>query len=207
MPIGDDDEIWYASYGSNCLEARFAVYLTGGRAEGATYDERGARDPRLPRASAPHWFDADVRFLGDAAKWGGGGVAFLGHEPGGPAPGRRYLITKGQFDDVAAQESRRPTVSLPVDELEIGVVRPIGDGFYDGLLALPPVDGVPVVTFTSPEPEVRLASNPPSSAYLGTIYRGLLEVHDATPDQLAADLHRAPGVAGGWTPETIAALA
>lgn len=202
-----DDEVWYASYGSNCLAARFATYLTGGRPEGADRGERGARDPRPPRASASYWFDADVRFLGDAPKWGGGGIAFLDHGRGGPTPGRRYLITRGQFEDLAAQESRRATVELPLDDLEVGVVHPLGPGRYDGLLALPPVDGTPVITFTSPQPEVALATNPPSAAYLSTIVRGLIEVHDTPLAELVACLHRSPGVATGWSPGEIAALA
>lgn len=206
MPLHDDDEIWYASYGSNCSADRFAAYLTGGRADGATRAERGARNPSLPRAVAPIWFDADVRFLGDAAKWGGGGVAFLSHEPGGRAPGTRYLITKGQFDDVAAQESRRDTVSTPLHEFEIGVVQPIGTGFYDGLLMLAPIDGTPVITFTSPGPEVALDPNPPSAAYLGTILRGLATVHHGGIDDVVDHLRRDAALAAGWTREAMLEL-
>ncbi|MEM7139947.1 MAG: histone deacetylase [Actinomycetota bacterium] len=206
-PLEDDELVWYASYGSNCLGERFAAYLTGGRAPGASTDERGARDPSPPLASAAMWFPRPARFAGDSAKWGSGGVAFLDHAGDGSAPGRRYLVTKGQFDDVTAQENRRETVPLPLHDLEIGEVRVIGEGFYGGLLALAPVDGIPVVTFTSPHPIVPRPVNPPSAAYLGTIIRGLLQVHDVPADELGAALHRCPGVADGWTPETIAALA
>jgi len=203
--LSDDDPVWYASYGSNCLSARFATYLTGGTAEGATRPERGARDPTPAVRSEPFWLPSTVRFLGDAAKWGGGGVAFLDHGDSGSAPGRRFLITKGQFDDVAAQESRRDTVELPIDSLEPGVVMSIGGGFYDGILALEPVEGVPVVTFTSPHPLVDLPINSPSAAYLGTIVRGLQEVHPDF-DNVVAALHRSPGVATGWTMQQVAAL-
>ncbi|MDW3220576.1 MAG: hypothetical protein R8F63_18365 [Acidimicrobiales bacterium] len=206
MPFHDDDPIWYASYGSNCSAERFTMYLTGGRAAGATRDERGARNPAPPRSIEPIWFDSDVRFLGNAAKWGGGGVAYLSHEPGGRAPGTRYLITKGQFDDVAAQESRRDTVATPLHECEIGVVHPIGNGFYDGLLVLEPIDGTPVVTFTSPEPHVPLQPNPPSAAYLGTILRGLVAVHDGDRDTIVDHLRHDRALAAGWTREAMLAL-
>jgi len=207
VALTEDDPIWYASYGSNCLAARFEAYLNGGQASGATRAERGARNPNPPVTSAAFWFPSTVRFLGDSAKWGGGGVAFLDHGQKGSAPGRRYLITKGQFDDVAAQESRRDAVALPIDALVPGIVTPIGDGFYDGILALEPHDGVPVVTFTSPRPEVGIPSNPPSAAYLGTILRGLCEVHEGSVRELAGALRDSPGVAAGWTLEQIIDLA
>lgn len=202
-----DDLIWYASYGSNCLSARFATYLTGGVAEGATKAERGARNPSPPVRSEACWFPNGTRFLGDAGKWGGGGVAFLDHESGGRAPGRRYLITRGQFEDVAAQESRRDVAPIPIEDLVPGVVLPVGEGFYDGLLRFDDVAGVPVVTFTSPRPLRSRSANPPSAAYIGTILRGLLEVHSTHVDELVDALLDAPGVAAGWGPAELAALA
>jgi hypothetical protein len=207
VTLGDDDPIWYASYGSNCLWARFNAYLTGGQTEGATRPEAGARDQRPPARSEAFVFPGTVRFLGDSAKWGGGGVAFLDNETPGAAPGRRYLITKGQFDDVAAQESRRAGQAIALDDLIPGTVKAIGTGFYDGILALTPEDGIPVVTFTAPGAISQRPTNPPSAAYLGTILRGLLEVHTAPVDQLADALLAAPGVAKGWSAAEIASLA
>ncbi|MEQ8841760.1 MAG: hypothetical protein RIB98_12345 [Acidimicrobiales bacterium] len=207
MSPNDDEPIWYVAYGSNCRRERFEAYLTGGRADGATRQENGARDPRPPARSEPFWFPHGVRFVGNSAKWGGGGVAFLDHEPGGRAPGRRYLITRGQFDDVAAQESRRAATPMPVDQLVAGSVTALGDGFYDGLLAFPPIDGIPVVTFTSPRPPTSRPPNPPSAPYLGTILRGLLEVHDEPVESLVAALMAAPGIAAGWTTAEVVALA
>lgn len=206
MALSDDDPIWYASYGSNCRAARFEAYLTGGLADGATRPERGARDPRPPARSEACWFPTGVRFLGDSAKWGGGGVAFLDHTGGVPAPGRRYLVTKGQFDDVVAQENRRETTRLPIEELEPGRVTTIGDGAYDGLLRLDPIDDIPVATFTSPVPWADRPTNPPSAAYIGTILRGLLEIHDRGVEELVGALLAAPGVADGWTAPELARL-
>ena len=206
MGLTDDDPIWYAAYGSNCRAARFATYLTGGRAPGSTRDKRGARDPTPPRRSAACWFPSGVRFLGHSAKWGGGGVAFLDHAGGPPAPGRRYLVTKSQFDDIVAQESGRDVRAVPVDRLAPGVVTAIGDGPYDGILPLDPIDGVPVVTFTSPEPWTTRPTSPPAAAYVGTILRGLLEVHTAEAADIVAAVLAAPGVGDGWTAATLTAL-
>jgi hypothetical protein len=206
MGMNEDELVWYASYGSNCSATRFRAYLTGTRADGAQRSERGARDSTPPSASEPHWFPHPVRFLGDSSKWGGGGVAFLDHTPSSASPGRRYLITKGQFDDVAAQESRRELRPLEIDKLKTGVVSNLGDGFYDGLLLLPAIDGVPVLTFTSPIPLDDRPTNAPSPAYLGTIVRGLAEVHEAEAATIAEWTLRSPGVAAGWTTEEIVKL-
>ena len=204
--MSDAEPIWYVAYGSNCLASRFEAYLTGGRAAGATRPERGARDARLPAASAAHWLPNGVRFLGDSRKWGGGGVAFLEHRQQRPAPGRRYLITRGQFDDLAAQESRRGPTPLPYDELVPGEIRVVGPHWYDALIAFEPVDGISAVTFTSPTPPDDRAPTVPSAAYLGTILRGLLEVHTMPAAELASQLLASPGVAAGWTRSKILAL-
>lgn len=203
----DDEPVWYAAYGSNCLAARFAVYLTGGAAPGAIHAEPGARDPRPPTATAPHTFATGVRFVGDAAKWGGGGVAFLDHSGGRPAAGRRYLVTKGQFDDIVAQESGRDRFELPLDTMEPGRLEAIGDRRYDGLWALDPIDDVGVFTFTSPQPLDTVGTNAPSSAYLSTILRGLLEVHTVPVGELVEGLLAAPGITPRWTAEMIRTLA
>lgn len=207
MPLSDDDPVWYAAYGSNCLSARFLTYLHGGTPDGAASGERGARDRRTPTRSEPYWFPMTVRFLGDSAKWGGGGIAFLDHERRGRAAGRRYLVTKGQFDDVAAQESRRDLQSIPIHLLTPGEVTPFGTGPYDGVSVLEEDDGVPVVTFTSPRPRLGERPSPPSSAYLATIVRGLLEVHEGGVEEIVPALLECPGVASGWTAERIAELA
>lgn len=215
MSADDDTPIWYACYGSNCLAARFEVYLTGGTAPGADRAEPGARDPRPPRHSAPYWFPSAVRFAGNTTKWGGGGVAFLDHPGADAAPprdprgaaGRRYLITKGQFDDVVAQESRRDRRSLSVADAPIGTVHAAGEAWYDGLLRLPAIDGIPVATFTSPRPLHDRPTNAPAPRYLSTIVKGLAEVHPLTIEALADHLMGAPGIADGWTAPEIAALA
>lgn len=207
MPLHDDEPIWYACYGSNCRLERFEAYLHGGFAEGTSQPEPGARDPRSPARSGAFWFPMPVRYIGDRPKWGGGGIAFLDHEQVGRAPGRRYLITKGQFDDVVAQESGRDRAPIDVDRLETGVMTARGDGGYDGILALEPIDGIPVITFTSPRSLADRPTNPPSPAYLGTILRGLLEVHDGGLDEIVEALLASPGVSDGWTAAQIAALA
>lgn len=207
FPMGEDDPLWYAAYGSNCLAARFETYLVGGRAEGSSQDESGARDRRPPSDSRPYRFTQGIRFLGRSTKWGGG-VAFLDHRhvADGGAAGRLYRITAGQFTDLAAQESRRQRHPIELGGLVVGEVNAIGAGAYDGVLALDPVDGLPVLTLTSPRPIDTQRPTPPSAAYLRTILRGLLEVHHVPAQELIDVLLTAPGVAERWSDEEMLRL-
>lgn len=198
--------VWYAAYGSNCAPDRFRAYLEGGTAPGARVGHTGARDPRPPRATGPVVFDRQVVFAGESRRWGGG-FAFLSHRSvRAGALGRRYLITHEQFDDVLAQENRRAPSAARVDDLTVGEITPTGGGAYAAVLALEPIDGIPVVTFTAPDPPEQREPAPPSAAYIATILRGLTSVHDLSPGAVIDRLLTAPGVAPTWTASTLRRL-
>ena len=197
---GTDTLIWYASYGSNVNRARFLCYLQGGTPDGTTVAQRGARDNSPPRGDAACVFGSAIRFAGHSARWDGA-PAFLEHRPAtAGALGRRYLITKEQFVDVVAQENRADgVVSIPFDDVQPDTHTVIDTHFYDAIVGLHPVDGIPVATFTSSKPPEHRPAAPPSSAYLGTIARGLAQVHELDDKTLAHHLHRADGVAPAWS--------
>ncbi len=210
MTDADLRPVWYASYGSNCSRSRFLYYMRGGRATGATRAQIGARDPSDPTGDAPIRFDTAVRFAGHARTWNGA-PAVLEHErsPRPGALGRRYRVTRQQFADVLAQESRRgfDSVTLPdLGSLEPGTRVVIGEGSYDALVALPPIDGVPCISSTSPAAPEHRRPAAPCESYLRTIVTGLAEVHDLSPDELAHHLGASPGVRPAWTIEGISAL-
>ena len=210
MTAADHRPVWYASYGSNCSRARFLVYLRGGRAAGATRQQVGARDSRDPTGDGAVRFDTAVCFSGYAKNWGGA-PAFLEHEPSERpgALGRRYRVTRQQFADVLAQESRRDfdSIELPeLDGLDPGTRVVIGEGFYDALVVLEPIDGVPCVSFTSPAPPEAREPAAPSESYLRTIISGLAEVHQLEAEALAGHLTTSRGVQPTWTRDRITAL-
>jgi len=205
--MGDlKDLVWYASYGSNCDLSRFMFYLEGGTRAGTNGEHRGARDPSPPMDSAPIEFPTQVAFMGKSRRWGGG-VAFLEHQRRTPdvpgALGRRYLITREQFDDVVAQESHRPSTPIDVDALTPGVVNVVGSGWYDGLLALESVDDMPVVTFTSPTPPEAGPANPPSVDYLTTLAAGLSQIHLIDLEQIVDRLRVVDVIASNWSREQL----
>lgn len=83
-------------------------------------------------------------------RWGLGGVAFLDADVAGESLGRAYLVTEQQFEEVHAAEGR----------------------WYDRLVELAAIDGLPARTFTG---SVRLPDNPPGDSYRLTVEAGEAE--------------------------------
>jgi len=160
----------------------------------------------LPRESLGMEFPSQITFAGESRRWGRG-VAFLEHRrvsrgtPG--ALGRRYLITRQQFEDVFAQENGQPTSAIEFDNGAESQPYPISKGWYGALVTLEPVDGVPVFTFTSPEPPETRISNPPSVEYLRTIATGLSQVHDIDMHRIVERLRNSEVVANAWSHEDL----
>jgi hypothetical protein len=198
--------LWYASYGSNLSRDRFLCYLRGGRPEGARRTYPGARDRTLPVADTPFVLPGSVFFGGHSPTWGGGIAFYDAGSTDDVALSRAYLITEGQFADVAAQEMRRD----PGEDLDLTTVldersHTLGEGHYEALHLVGELDGRPVITFTSPEPaEVEPAA--PSAAYLAMIARGLQETHEQTDAEVVDYLLSRPGVAPAWSRGEVAGL-
>jgi hypothetical protein len=151
---GPDSHVWYVSYGSNMCAARFACYIEGGLPPGGSRSNPGARDRRLPERSIAVDLPGTVYFAGDSPQWGGG-VAFYDHDKPGRAAARGYLVTAEQFADIAAQEMYRlPRHDDPLAELVLspldGGRHELGPGRYETLLDVGELDGLPLLTFTSP---------------------------------------------------------
>ena len=198
-------QLWYASYGSNLSRDRFLCYLRGGRPEGAARTYPGARDTTLPSADTAFVLPGNV-FVGWHSPTWGGGIAFYDADGPGRALGRAYLISEGQFADVAAQEMHRE----PGSDLDLSTVlderqHTVGPGRYEALHLVGELEGHPVITFTSPEP-ADVPTSAPSSAYLGMVARGLRETHEHTDDQLVDYLVDCPGVAPEWSRSEVADL-
>jgi hypothetical protein len=171
--------VWYVSYGSNMCSARFACYLSGGRPPGGSRVNPGARDRTPPVRIVPVDLPGTVYFAGDSPQWGGG-VAFYDHGRPGFTAARGYLVTRGQFADIAAQEMyREPRDGDPLEAL-VGEPLPdgrheVGPGRYETLLEVGRLDGLPLLTFTSPHGLDHVPHTRPAEAYLATVATGLRE--------------------------------
>ena len=99
----NEEEIWYACYGSNLSEERFRCYVQGGVApNGKRY--YGCNDTTLWKES--YWTDYRGRlyFGNESPSWDYGGVAF--YDPAGyeTVLFRLYRITRDQLHDIMRQE-------------------------------------------------------------------------------------------------------
>lgn len=202
---GTADHIWYVGYGSNLDVTRFATYLRGGRAPGSMRENPGARDGSDPVLERAVVLPGALFFGWESQNWGGGAVAFLDPRARGEVYGRAFLITRGQFADVAAQEMHRD----PDDDLDLSEVladRPFsyGPGHYETLHLVGELDGTPMLTFTAGDPE-HLPRNAPGGAYVATIVRGLRHTHALDDEAIASYLLACEGMET-WAPDELSRL-
>lgn len=192
--------VWYAAYGSNLHAARLACYLSGGVPDGARRAYQGCRDPRPPRRDAPLTLPGGVYFALESRTWSGG-MAFYDPDLPGPVAARGYLLTAGQFLDIAAQEMHRPAGVTPAGLVAEAVTTgraTAGQGRYETVLCAGHRDGHPVLTFTAPWRAGDVATRPPAPGYLTTIARGLRESHGWDRGRITDYLGARPGVTGHW---------
>ncbi len=198
--------VWYVSYGSNMCIDRLSCYLSGGAPLSARRAYPGCRDRRAPLRATGYELAGGVYFATESAVWGGG-RAFYDPELPGPAAARAYLITSGQFADIAAQEMSR----TPGEDLDLTAVLAkrrveLGPGRYETLLHIDDLGGYPLLTFTAPWRAADVSWRPPSAPYLRVLMAGLRETYGWDNHRIAGYLTQLPGARGYWTPADIAAL-
>ncbi|MDG4830896.1 histone deacetylase [Solwaraspora sp. WMMD1047] len=202
------DPVWYAAYGSNMDDARFACYLSGGRPSGASRHYPGCRDVSPPRRSRPLTLPGGIYFALESRTWTGG-MAFYDPLLPGEAAARGYLVTAAQFADIAAQEMyRQPGAPLDLVATAVAVGRAsTGPGRYETIVCGGWSDGHPVLTFTAPWRAGEVDPAPPAPAYLATIASGLRLGHGWDAGRIADYLAGRPGIAGRWRRADLLALA
>ncbi|MFE3634566.1 histone deacetylase [Streptomyces cellostaticus] len=207
LPLDQHPErVWYASYGSNTHLVRLAAYIRGGRPPGAVREYPGCRNPAMPARSLPLELAGAMYFATESRVWGGG-RAFYDPKADGRVLARAYLVTTGQFADIAAQEMyRSPDVDLElVDVLTEGRAE-LGPGRYETLVCAGQVDGLPVLTFTAPWRMGERQLVAPSAAYVRHLAAGLLSAGAWDPEAVASYVASCPGAAGHWSTRDVRAL-
>ena len=153
------DYVWYVSYGSNMLYERFLCYIKGGQFEGSGSYRRACNDTSEPFEVRAIDIPYDMYFGNHSGSWDDCGVSFLDTSKEGHAYGVAYLITREQFEHVAAEEN--------------GGRFPDGQGFwYENIRTLGKMDGYELVTVTNDELR---PYNDPCEDYLETLKRGMRE--------------------------------
>lgn len=144
--------VWYVAYGSNLLRERFLCYIKGGWFRDVK-SYQGCKDKSVPLYSMPFQVPYEMYYGNQSKTWQGGGVCFLDAAKPGHSIGRAYLVTREQFADIHMQEGK-------------------SDQWYDQILDLGLLHGVPALTFTN---HTRRPEISPSYLYLKVVKEGMKE--------------------------------
>ena len=129
-----DTLVWYVAYGSNLRWSRFRCYLAGGRPDGSSHTNVGARNPADPLSVEPVNILGRVLFSNHSTVWGGG-IAFFDPAATDLVAGRAYLITLEQFNDVVVQENGFSAgIDLALRPVLSGVELTLPDAWYGTVL-------------------------------------------------------------------------
>lgn len=150
--------VWYVSYGSNMLKERFMCYIQGGSYEDSSY-RQACEDTTPPLAVKTVEIPYNMYFGNASKSWHDCGVSFLDTTEKGHALGVAYLITKEQFDHVAAEENG-------------GRYPQEGYNWYENIIDLGSMDGIEIKTITN---NTIREYNEPCLEYLETLCRGIKE--------------------------------
>ena len=152
------DYVWYVAYGSNMLCESFIRYIKGGSSKYGGSPKTACRDTTLPIEKRAVDIQYGMYFGNESTSWNNSGVSFLDTSKEGYAFGVAYLLTREQFDHVAAQENN-------------GRFPGSGD-WYNCKKSLGKMDGYEMLTVTN---DGLRQSNKPSEDYLKTIKMGIKE--------------------------------
>ncbi|HEY3935892.1 MAG TPA: hypothetical protein VGL97_00555 [Bryobacteraceae bacterium] len=194
--------IWYASYGSNLLAARFQCYIEGGTPPSSNISNPGARGRTPPTESRPVTMRYELYFAGYSSWWKGASAFIREGSTDAATLGRMYLITDDQFNDVVCQENGRlpdgTRIVPPFSDLSTAGELLLEDNpLYGRLVRIGEEEGWPILTFTTAQ---SLVIGPPSEAYVKVIAAGLRETYPSMSAEIGAYLSRCPGIRGSGIP-------
>jgi hypothetical protein len=198
-------EVFYAAYGSNLSAERFANYIVGGAAPGASRILPGARDRQLPKSWRALRLPGRLSFSGHSRTWGGASAAYwpapAAHRSGGEIFARAWRLGWDQLEDVMAQENGRATSALDVEPRALveGFSVLAGPGRYGRLVCLGSLEGLPIMTFTASGSPESASPSAPSVAYLAHIITGLRQTFGLDDPAIVDYL----GHASGATPALV----
>lgn len=172
---GQEEYVWYASYGSNLLEERLGYYIQGGlcKENGKTYYP--CFDTSMPEDSRPITIPYDMYYSNYAeGSWKRSAVSFLDLSKPGFSYGRAYKIKRSQFKEIHDKEGR-------------------GSKWYPECIFLGYIDGIPVYTYAGHQNKPRESFDRVSSEYGIVLYRGMKETYPEMSDDAIMEYLRGCG--------------
>jgi hypothetical protein len=193
------DKVWYAVYGTNLNEHRFSCYINEGTPEGTSKFDVGCRDKTPAVDGGVISIPFQLYFAKSSPKWENKSVGFLSlkFDPAIRTLGRKYLITKEQFEDVFRQENNvsvKQTINIDFLEAKnIGALT-VKESWYGRLVFLGMEEGFPIFTLTAHwnfNPKEVLS---PSSNYLKHIIKGIRQTYNFSNENILEYLSKKPGI-------------
>jgi gamma-glutamylcyclotransferase (GGCT)/AIG2-like uncharacterized protein YtfP len=159
---GDEEYVWYVSYGSNLLEDRLRLYIQGGKCNynGKYYSP--CSDTTMPMESRPIIIPYDMYYANfGRGSWKNSAVSFLDTSKPGKAYGRAYKIKRSQLDGIHEKE---------------------GDIWYPDIIKLDNICGYEAYTFSNNITKKKEPFDRISAEYGIILYRGMKETYSEMRD-------------------------
>lgn len=200
-----NNQIWYASYGSNLSKDRFLCYIRGGAPSEGGRRLDGCRDKTLPRECREITINRYLYFAKSSKSWSNGGVGFIQNDFNEKANtlGRMYLITKEQFIDVIKQETRNSgylNIDFDIAQENTSLIYKPGS-WYGNLIFLGTQYDFPIFTFTYEKDLTNF--NKPSPEYLRTIITGIEETYNMDKYAIVNYLIDKPGIQENYSDQEL----
>lgn len=132
------------------MMSRVMCYIAGGKPDGASRLHLGCRDKTVPFESFGVIFKGSVYYAGNSTMWGGG-VLFADFGTDDYSLGRVHMITREQFEYVAAQECglEAGMKGINFEALMVEDVANDKSLLYGYSVLVGYISGTPVVSFTN----------------------------------------------------------
>ena len=162
---GQDEMVWYVSYGSNMLEERLKYYITGGTClfNGMSYF--ACNDRTLPCESRKVEIPFDMFYSNyGMGSWSDSAVAFLDMSKPGFSYGRAYKIKKNQLEELHSKEGK-------------------SIHWYPECIRLEDIEGIPTYTFAGFSAKKKEPFSRVSAEYGIVLYKGMKETYPELTDK------------------------
>ncbi|MBU1809395.1 MAG: hypothetical protein KJ661_07560 [Candidatus Omnitrophica bacterium] len=202
MWIGNlkNDKVWYAVYGTNLNEQRFSCYIKGGTPEGANRADVGCHDKTMAIDGGEILIPLQLYFAKKSPRWDDKAVGFLNSKVDltSKTLGRKYLITKDQFNDIFKQENNidlEEKINIDFNDVIKKGTTTLKKSWYGKIILLGEEKRVPIVTLTAYWDYKYEDVLSPSAIYLRHIIRGINQTYKLSADQVLEYLYQKPGLA------------
>lgn len=161
---GQEEYVWYVSYGSNMLEERLGCYIKGGYCSQNGREYSPCTDTSMPEENRSITLPYDMYYSNyDRGAWPNSAVCFLDLSKPGMSYGRAYKIKKTQLREIHRKEGK-------------------GRNWYPECISLGYMDGLPVYTFAGYQVKNKEKFHMVSSEYALVLFQGMKETYPEMSD-------------------------